>query len=229
MNKPIIRWTIGDVHPLGFQILKHSINTMRKLYGDSFQYFVCCNNVDVKKLDFNAEIIDCSKDYKNSLPLSPTDSKWKLYPPRLDISTHEIVMDNDVVLHKKFPKFDEFLKDNNKILLCQGHGRQFGPFFDPKVIKGVSLNSGIYGMPPNFDLRQKIIDETKEINKWQSWWDDQGVLAAIFFKEEYIKISLTDVSICHTDYSVGKYGVHFCAANKGMSDNYYIYHKHKLL
>lgn len=42
---PGIRWTIGDVHPLGVEALRLSIWGAWKLFGPAAKYAVCANSV----------------------------------------------------------------------------------------------------------------------------------------------------------------------------------------
>lgn len=99
-KKPIIRWTIGgNVSQHGIDCLGNSINCWKDLYGDSFDYFLCYNNIDVNKLNFGVNLIN-QHEHLNSLSIQPNSTAWKLYPPRISLQSHEIFIDNDLIIYK---------------------------------------------------------------------------------------------------------------------------------
>lgn len=135
--KPIFRWTIGGTNKNGYECLKHSIDSILEIYGEIFEYYILYNNSNIQII---REIIghrpitaisqnwsDCPIpiDYNKNLGTS----MWKFCPSRLNIKSHEIICDNDIVFIKKIRQIDEFLLNKNSILLvedpikCQGEFR----------------------------------------------------------------------------------------------------------
>lgn len=229
--KPIIRWTIGHAKPSGFKVLQTSVQLINKLYKNQFDYFVLYNGPNpldyVKTLE--ADVLDASK-YSGLLPIPPCSSKWKLYPPRLNSDVHEIVMDNDVVIYNKLPHIDKFLNSQDFLVADGLTRRGLGRTFAKQVPVGKRLNSGIYGIPPNFDLQEALTKKITDLKLkgWTGWFDDQGILAAIMLNKKYIQIRPKDISIIPTKrligrsakYLKGKYGMHFCGINRGHTEYY---------
>ena len=130
---PIIRWTIGNVGPLGLRTLFTSISSITKIYKNRFRFFVCHNSLPDDKLraiknfltGTEVELYEpkwsecCIPDnlrtiYDNNGNIifnngSCGGSLWKVAPARLDLNVHEIILDNDLILFDHLPKIDEFL------------------------------------------------------------------------------------------------------------------------
>jgi hypothetical protein len=216
--KPLIRWTVGPVKPLGLKILKLSILNIKKLYGDQFDLILCFNQIQpslLKHLDI--ELYDQSK-YKHKLP-EPIDELWKIYPPRLRINCHEIVMDNDLIVFEKLIELDQFI-NNDATLLLAGKKRYYGQY-DNIVPSNFYINSGFYGMPPNFDFEKKI----KKIHKgnWiqnrkKELFDDQGIIAGSLLSYPQKIIISNDVIFNYNTFLKDNMpshikGIHFINAN----------------
>jgi hypothetical protein len=221
--KPLVRWTIGQVHALGFRTLKEAVNSFTNIYTDTFDYVIAHNSLDESQVNEIASlgVPLHNVSYNNEIKYPPSDSKWKLYPPRMRMDTHEIILDNDILWFKKLPEIDEFLADS-KFLVCDGRKRNLGKF-DQYVPKGMRLNSGIVGYPPGFDLQQAISDvlSRESGNFWRHWNDDQGVLATIILNtNNYIQISQASVSISYPEYNPSQFATHFCGINKGHDKAY---------
>ena len=52
MQKPILRWTIGQVSTEGMECLKISVDNIVKLYKNNFQLFICYNNIEKNELNW---------------------------------------------------------------------------------------------------------------------------------------------------------------------------------
>ena len=132
-SKPIIRWTIGHVYntKTGYEILDFSIKNMLNLYQDEFEYFVCYNKVNeplLKSIVGKYKKVNLFKQNWDDCPLDIdvpkimrvpqrelfNGSLWKITPPRLSISTHEILLDNDVIFLKRPKLIEEFLSREDK-------------------------------------------------------------------------------------------------------------------
>lgn len=185
--RPLFRVTVGgSVSKYGLDILYKNIRMLKRLYPEC-DIVVCYNNINIK--DVGVKKID-QNNYLNELEQSPINEMWKFYPPRLRYESHEIIMDNDIVLFKRVPEIDRFLC-SNKPLLLEAKYRVYGQF-DSLIPQNLNINSGIYGLPPFYDFKFEIKELCKG-RQWTHWCDDQGVVAALFFKQDYILIGLDSV------------------------------------
>ena len=221
--KPLIRWTIGPCREEGIKSLFYSVRSFIELYPD-FEYVICYNQIEeecllsVKKLDERIRLIN-QNDYLNSFPIKPQleyQTYWKLYPPRLDITKHEINIDNDIIIFKKIKEIDCFLNED-AVLLYQGLHGLYGSY-ENSVPTGIRINSGIYGMPPNFIFKQNM---PKLQHNWQDKFDEQGIVASTLmnYKKHFI-IPLTTIPIIEKNFEM-KYFLHdFCCGYHFVGVNY---------
>lgn len=212
--KPLIRWTIGRVHQYGHKSLDLSIKLINKLYGDAFDYFVCYNSIQRRELKYLEKYnVSFIEQDPASLSCTPSGVAWKLYPPRLRMESHELFIDNDLVLFKKLDKINQFLLSNS-VIYTEGLFGLYGNY-KPHVSLRKFLNSGIIGIPPNFNFKAKI---EAIIKPWNDYFDEQGLVASIFseFNGEKICISTTEIAVCNgrilPDFT---HGCHFCGLNRG--------------
>jgi len=229
MKKPIVRWTIGDVSKEGFLILHYSIKSFIDLYKDQFDYFVCYNNIEESKLSkikkFPVTFIN-QINYINEIKIKPilNNPCWKLYPPRLDLKRHEIFVDNDLIVYKKIPVIDKFLKEKDLLFISEAIMRSYGNFSDYITIPE-NLNTGIFGLYPNFDFKIKInnIIKNKKVITWKNHLDEQGLVSLIFQDYNFELIDLNQIYVCHKNFNLkkGKYGVHFVGLNNKNKLNQY--------
>lgn len=210
MTKPLFRWTVGGISSLGLQVLRESIRRIRRLFGSEMDYLICCNETDpylknqIEKLgvdlhypsweDFplDPQIVPRTYDIEES-PGTPIGGRqgsfWKMCPPRLRPHGHEIVVDNDVVIQKKFPELIRFLSDN-KTLLVQEDAHSVGKyylFFDQEEV----FNSGFYGLPPDFDLADRLRCSWEETGKMRPLLsrDEQGIITYTLKQHNHIVIN----------------------------------------
>lgn len=217
--KPIIRWTIGPIFPKGLDCLKQSIASIKHIFGDCDLY-VFYNQMDpelIKLIEIDAKIIPSDK---KSFFLRPTigyNVHWKLYPPRLDINRHEIFIDNDIILFKKPKAMEDFLNNNDRILLYEGLYKSYGFFQSYFEEKDTQINSGIFGIPPNYNLEEKCKEACEEtgFNTWSGKFDEQGLIAYTLTKEKYELIRLKEVPIIEHNGCLGEKqcGYHFVGIN----------------
>lgn len=226
-NKPLVRWTIGPVRPDGFKCLTESILSFTSLYDvEAVVCFNCDPNIHPTiSASFPPNIhptisprfID-QHDYLTEVP--PKGVAWKLYPPRLAPDRHELVIDNDIIIHQRIPEIDKFFESNLTLLLAET-SRTYGRF-ERHVPPGLCINSGVYGMPPGFDLK-KYIDfhvgpeweknALGEHDKSETF-DEQGLIAfALSSHPGYLIISGSDITNCEHHLIDGK-GMHFIGLNR---------------
>tara|TARA_Y100000034_G_C6902941_1_gene418082 strand:+ start:3173 stop:3901 length:729 start_codon:yes stop_codon:yes gene_type:complete len=218
-KKPIIRWTIGgNVSESGLQAQVESVRLVRKLYGDQFNLFICHNGLSsrgkrtIRKL--NVTLVE-QTEYADSLPPKPGKAGWVMYPPRLSLDTHEIFLDNDLILTDRLPQIDSFLKSDNKILVTQGCKRAYGPF-GHMIPKRVKLNTGFMALPPGYDFAAKLRRTIKKarLRRWSGHHDSQGILVAALIKEKPEIIPISDIAISPLGRLIrGKCGIHFIKLN----------------
>lgn len=222
--KPLFRWTIGKVNKCGLDILVESVRRMRVLYD--FEYVICHNNLSPRDLSTleqcKVRLVD-QNQYLDSVKYPP-DGKcpacWKLFPPRLAIDRHELFMDNDIVLFKQVPEINEFLSRKNVALVYQG---KFGLHGSYRLPQWVSVNSGIFGLPPSFDFSQEI---NNKIKPWADRFDDQGLVGSILTSLcQYVVVPQCRVPIMEPSWNITNWfsdmvknvqmcGIHFVGGNR---------------
>jgi hypothetical protein len=146
---------------------------------------------------------------------------WKVCPPRMRIDTHEVVMDNDIVLLKKFPQIDEWLATTDKALILEEPIRFYGRYDCLFPAEEVFLNSGFMGFPPGYDYGTAIYENWSKHGRYTnlSQADEQGLLMYTLSQLPNIRISKDQmVELLHRNYNqkvTGKeYGLHFTQANR---------------
>lgn len=218
----IARWTINKNlnNKLSLFSLKKSIESFEKIYPN-FKNYICYNNIDYESISFlsnkNLKFID-QKKYIQEINISPYDSFWKYVPPRLNIFSYEIFIDNDIIFHKKIPELDLFLSDK-KLLFSSSHKFFYGQF-NCFIKNKIKLNTGFIGVPPFFDFKKNIneILNECEIKKIKTHFDDQGLFCLILNNEKHIQIPLDVLNVCNSNcnfakYKLGSSATHFAGIN----------------
>lgn len=221
MNSPIARWNVGPVKRAGINCLRRSVTKFAELYPE-FTRVICFNQMDGTLFDGWPAHLMSQQQFKNIYQQEPLDGyqvHWKLFPPRLANMRHEIAIDNDILIERRIPEIDAFLQ-SDKPLVYEGRHRLFG-MFDDRVKPGLQINSGIYGVPPFFDLNCRI----KKLLEapWQGKFDEQGAIAASLTEGDFIMISQKQLPIVEQTESLTdspeRCGYHFVGLN------YYDSHK----
>lgn len=146
---------------------------------------------------------------------------WKVCPARMRMETHEIVMDNDVILLNKFPQIDEWLDQTEKGLVLEEPIRFYGRYdalFPPDE---PCLNSGFMGFPPGYDFGSAIMDNWVRHGRYMnlSQADEQGLLTYSLNQQPNIRVHNTQmIEILARDYNAeisgSDYAYHFTQANR---------------
>lgn len=232
-RKPLVRWVIGDVRPCGFSILKKSTDFFVDIYRDRFDYEIHYNGPTTRqkldKFSFNSEIeIVKQVDSKELNVRPPTNvdyaAAWKLYPARARLYSHEIIIDNDLVLEKPLEEIEEFLASEHRCMITEAYRRNFGRF-DRLIPKNLKFNTGFCGLHPGFDLTAKI--NSLNVGEWMDYFDEQGATSASLFSDGLIVIPLSKISVCVDNWISASHGSHFVGANKGWVSPWEEYLKHK--
>jgi hypothetical protein len=153
--------------------------------------------------------------YSNSLTCSPIGVAWKLYPPRLRPNAHEIFIDNDLIIDKLPVEIEIFLQSNNYFIYTEGlHVNTKGRFNWPI---GKTFNSGLFGIPPNFDFKEQIENKLKDQLGWTDYFDEQGLVGEILLNQNNVlNIDLKTIGIFEeAPVQIGLHGYHFVKANSG--------------
>lgn len=217
--KPLFRITIGPTEELGIKLLRKNVRLLKINYPEA-EVVVCFNQVDPNLLQVDVETIN-QEDFSNTLPYYPVAETWKLYPPRLRQSRHEIIFDNDILIFRRVPEIDEFLR-SDRPLLFNGRTRVYGKY-EKLVPQPFAINSGIFGLPPHFDFQQEIQEFIKndEEKKWTDWCDDQGVVGGILLPRNPIFIKLESVMNYLSDFNFQPEshwnGIHMIGTNRNKS------------
>jgi hypothetical protein len=216
--KPIARWTIGNTNKSGYESLVLSIESFLKHYD--LEVIIChnCPKTNLPSELFNFKLLDQSleKSYK----VIPIGVAWKFYPCRIDINRHELCIDNDLIINEKLEEIDNFFSFDSTLLL-EGDSRAYGRF-DNHVPKKFMINSGLYGVPPKFDLQSYVNFysgeswEKNAINRYDKneTFDEQGLVAhALLNYHKYFIISNKTITNCENYLLNGK-GHHFIGLNR---------------
>lgn len=244
--KPLFRWTVGSCLPQGLEILIESVQkTTRSLGVDFWDWAICYNGLNPGEVEVLTKGIKdlpvvlvsqnwatCPVNDHCQSPRRPDGSfeyngnrcggtMWKVCPPRMRMETHEIVMDNDIVLLKKFPQIDEWLSQSDKTLVLEEPIRFYGRYdclFGPD---GPFLNSGFMGFPPGYDFGKCIAENWGRYGRYTnlSQADEQGILTFTLNEQPNIRIHHTQmIEILHRDFKTQitgrEYGLHFTQANR---------------
>lgn len=215
----LIRWTIGPVQPAGFDCLRLSVRAFQKIYP-SAKIVICHNGLSPSQHEavqvIGVPLFDQKIAKIEWREIEPIGVAWKLYPPRLDLNAHEIFIDNDLILHDRLPEIDKFLA-GDLTLLMEADARHYGAF-ERHVPAGYRINSGLFGVPPGFDLARYL---RFYVRQWENncehqsaTWDEQGFVAlALLSYKQFVVIPETTVINCENRFSWAS-GVHFVGLNR---------------
>lgn len=218
----ILRWTMGKTLPTGFEILRESIFTALRLFKDRFDYYLCYNTISEKDLSFVPDKVVLVKQDENTRPLLGDKqfggSGWKQCPPRIDIGTHELCIDNDVILCNHIEAIEDFLT-SSKPLISEDVYRFLGRY-DHLFPVDLKFNAGVCGLPPGFDLAKRYLKNWQNNGSFQGirGGDEQGLLAYTLTEEPYIYLREKDLRIADINFKIdftGKEGgFHFIQSNR---------------
>ncbi len=238
MHKPLMRWTIGgECIKEGLECLELATVKAKKLYPEC-EHFIVYNNLEDNALEFikniDVPLINAS-DYPCILDPGPDRTEWLIWPPRVRKEAHEITMDNDIILLRRHPVIDMFFQGDNFFFATESFNeRHYGNYADIISEGGWNLNSGMYGMAPNFDFERWIINfYIKHGRREYHHANPQGVVAAMIksqknhriISNKHILLSPVMRFVINAwDKILDReqtYGLHFTGVNRGMTvDNW---------
>ena len=232
IDQPIgVRWTIGHVHPLGFDALRLSVWGAWKLFGPAAKYVVCVNSVPLAQAQEMAGPLPPPvrwREASGELPgwMQPhltqemtEGTSWKLAPVRLFPGAFEVSLDNDCILWRLPPALHRWIADPSRqsTAIAADTRRMLGSF-SGHCAPG-SYNAGIRGLPPRLDLEQRLWEllagRTEPLD---SELEEQGLqVAAVTGARQCHVVELDDVAICSPfpDHcqQLGRCGAHFVGLN----------------
>lgn len=246
MSKPLFRFTVGSCLQQGLDILAESIKRTTKTLGiDTFDWAICYNGLNRENLEFLKKTIgdlpivlyaqnwaECPVDDGCRSPRRADGSfewngnrcggtLWKTCPARMRMETHEIVMDNDIILLKKFPQIEEWLCCTDKALVLEEPIRFYGRYDSLFPADGPFLNSGLMGFPPAYDfgaaIRKTWVDNGSYTNISQA--DEQGLLVCTLSQLPNIRVRAEQmVEVLAQDFKTKITGteeaIHFTQSNR---------------
>ena len=199
MPKPLFRFTVGSCLQQGLDILAESVKRTTTALGiDNWDWLICYNGLSQDQIGFIKKSIGnlpvalfeqhwstCPVDDEAQSPKRADGSlewngnycggtMWKVCPARMRMESHEIVMDNDIVILKKFPEIDQFLADSQRALILEEPIRFYGRYDALFGAGGPYLNSGFMGFPPGYDFASAI----------RRTWEANGKLTKITQADE---------------------------------------------
>lgn len=230
MRPLVVRWTIGDVHPLGFEALRLSIWGARRLFGPDATYVACVNSVPLdraRELTGNVPDEVVWRDVTGELPgflRAHLDENlaegvgWKFAPLQLDPDRYELALDNDCILWEMPVAIREWLNDDPRgFVIAEDVRVMFGQF--QERCGPEPRNSGIRGLPPNFALRPALHSLLNEPPvTLSSELDEQGMQVALVSMEKPpLVVRVDEVTICAPFWplrpDLGRCGAHFVGLN----------------
>jgi hypothetical protein len=197
----IFRWTIGDISLDGLDLFQHAIKRTIQSFGPKFRYVICSNAQQLKqKIEKLASIHKI--EYKQcewcEFPLpdgvcepNPTDrqgSFWKLCPARINIDTHELVVDSDVLFLNRPGVVDTFLSSNIP-LVCQENIECSGKYHS--YLNGACINSGLFGLPPGYDFAKELVRYWQAAGSMKPLLsrDEQGLVNYTLTRNDHLKLT----------------------------------------
>jgi len=225
--KPLMRWSIGPVRPEGFAVLRSSVKSARKLFPE-FDFAICYNQITDAQIEqlkrLEVTLVNGNLHTGDFIfpPKLGYNVYWKLYPPRLRIAAPEIFLDNDLIFTKRPQEIDLFLAGNST-LLYQGLNADLHGCFTAAIPEGMRINSGLFGMPAGFDLKQRAADIAQEykITSWNGGFDEQGLVAATLLRHpRYYIVPLTVIPIIEPTWSIEKFTTPLCCGYHFVKVNY---------
>lgn len=228
---PVIRWTVGNVHPSGFETLRLSIWAAHRLFGANASYVICLNTVHIDEarrrtgeLPADVEWLPVARDDVAPFIRPYLDGRfaegtgWKFAPLRLSADRAELALDNDCILWDLPDALRQWVGGRGEAVVAEDVRPCFGQF--AALCGTAPRNSGIRALPGGYDLeaRMRRTLARAEITEMTSELDEQGLqVAALSLDGTPDVVRVDEVSICspfppHVAHP-GTCGVHFVGVN----------------
>lgn len=243
-NRLAVRWTIGNVRPRGFEMLRLSIACAFRLFGPLARYVACVNSVSVSEarqrtgpLPIEPEWREVTRADVPSVLRTHSDAGlmegmgWKLAPLRVSPERYELAIDNDCILWDLPEGMRHWLEAPDGSLFAQDVDRCLGSF-DGLCPPG-AFNAGIRGLAPGRDLGSALAEVLAERasrtpgERLEAEIEEQGLQAAAITRMLPLFLVRTDeVTLCSPFWprtpQLGTCGAHFVGMNAAhIPWNYY--------
>lgn len=231
-----VRWTVGNLRPRGFEMLRLSIACAAQLFGPEARYLVCVNSLPAEQAQRRTGELPLEVEWRHVLleERAPAlrgyfdeamleGTGWKLVPVRIDAERYELAIDNDCILWDVPAGIRRWLESGSGGVLAQDVSRCLGSF--DAVCPPGAYNSGIRGIAPDWDWERALESVLEEVRRNSSQplqllteLDEQGLQTAAIFRNETVHLVRTsEVSICSPFWprspELGSCGAHFVGMN----------------
>lgn len=185
----IFRWSIWGNHiSKNIELLKYSILTFKKQFGEDHQYIVYTDNAEYVSEHLNDVDIRQFPSGNGALFNIQSKATWMKWCPaaRLDINQTEFYVDSDVFLLRYPEEIDSFLSDHKQkfAIMDEYYGQpwQHGAMSRKSSSSTPFVNAGLFIQKEGCDISPNLIREYE-------WWknnispteqthhDEQGALA----------------------------------------------------
>ena len=234
---------MGNVSEAGWECLSESTRLLPKVYPE-FDFVICYNSfhqetlLKTRRKDRNPhreaklkeERLDRLRSFGIDLyeqkeeeldiphnflrPESVSNHAWKLCPTRLRPESHELWIDNDAIITDRIPEIDKWLNKDVPII-STAFGREHYGRFDPKIDNDVACCAGLFGLPPHFGFKEKLLQGCGGVPL--EAFDEQGLVVSIVINEEgWIPISASNFNQVGWFRTLKPHrGYHFIRLNTG--------------
>ncbi len=231
-----LRWTIGNVHERGFEMLRLSIACAFRLFGPLANYLVCVNSIPAAEAKNRTGPLPVEIEWREvtgaDVPkvLQPHFDEsliegmgWKLVPLRTRPDRYELALDNDCILWDVPEGMRQWLRSEDASLFAEDVERCLGSF--DAICPPGALNAGIRGLPPGTDLGAALEQVLNEAGKFSgerprlvAEIEEQGLQAAAICRlHPLFLVKTSEVSICSPFWprspELGTCGAHFVGMN----------------
>jgi len=239
--KPLIRYTIGRVGEAGWVILSESLRQIRKVYPE-FDVVVCHNKLTSLEAE-RLQTMDVDLLRQDDLP-QPFDFKdddserirnfcWKLIPPRIRQDSHELWVDNDIIIRDRIQKIDDWLSGSTAII-STGFNHDYGKFTEFLIDKEPYC-AGFFGLPPHFNFGEEIMRLYNGFRKKKKFkgYDEQGLVSLVVSSfADYIVLPQSDLPLIAEKCRMREIrrlpgAIHFARANR--FDDHFMWALYKTL
>ena len=191
----IFRWSMwGESVLKNIELLRYSILSFKKQFGNSHQYVVYTDNVNfvLDYLGAGVGIRELSTRQNSPFFITSKATWLKWYPSaRLDINQDEFYVDSDVFL-LKYPKEIDSILSNPKTKFAVldeffGQPYQHGAMHKKATPDTPFINAGFFMQKAGYDISRELNEEfewwQKNVkNSEQTHHDEQGALAVALTK-----------------------------------------------
>jgi hypothetical protein len=230
-----LRWTVGDVHSRGYELLRLSITCASHIFGPAAKYLVCVNEISVTEAKNRTGPIGADVEWRqvarSDMPCIFREyfeddmiagMGWKLVPLRTCPDRHELALDNDCVLWELPDAIVRWLQTGRGVVIAEDVERYLGSF--ESLCPPGAFNAGIRGLAKGVDLLESLSSVLSQVRRLIGGKrlvdeiEEQGLQAAALCQCSPLHLVRTDeVSICSPFWprspELGRCGAHFVGIN----------------